>query len=209
MKTKVLIIGLLCAVFCSCKELPEDEKKLKDQFESYLKLAETSEQKKYIEQQYEQALIELKEARAEKERKSKIFYSEKNDITSELFEFCNELWVDENYNPAKYKVKEKQFKDKSIAINGPISYIISEDERNYFAMYYQKEKIELNWLNSKSRGIVFLFNFNNPEEIMNLKKGQKVSVEAVYSHSHKSSDFDDDTYFFNFYNPTIKENHGD
>jgi len=198
---------LLFVMFCflaSCSK-SDEEKKLELFYERLESLAKTPEEKAEIKEQYKVALENLYEEKEYEEKKSKIIYSENNDVTSEFLKFCDELWADEDYNPAKYSVKEKEFNLKSVTLKGTIAYIVSEDDRNYIAMYYKKEKKELDWLNTKERSIIFLIDFEKPEDIMNFKEGQKFTVKTVIDYSHKSDGvFSGEDYFFNFFKPIIK-----
>ena len=118
------------------------------------------------------------------------------------------MLADRNYNPAKFQVKQKEFKWKSVSLKGRISYIVSKDDSHYFVMYYKKEKV---WFESSflyslqpapSLEIIFSFDFDKPEDIMNLKEGEEVSVEAVYNNAFKESY--DKYYYFKFFNTVIK-----
>lgn len=201
MKKLLFGISILLFTLSSCST-SEDEKKLKEHYKRLEAFAETPEEKEALREEYKNALEELRKEKKEQEEKSKIFYSESSDVTSELLAFCDELWADEKYNPAKYNVKQKEFKWKSVTLKGKVAYVVSENDRHYVTMYYKKETVKLDWLNEKSRSIIFLINFDKPEDIMNFKEGQEFSVKAVYDYSHKSEGvFDGQNYFFNFFNP--------
>jgi len=195
---KILSILILITILGGCST-PEDERLLEEKYEKLKVLAQTPEAKKAFKMRYEEALKQLRIERKEKEEMAKLTYSEDEDMTIEILEFCDELWKEgKDYNPAKYQVKDKEFKWKPIKIIGTISYIVSKDDTHYIAFYrtYKKKKI---------KSIVFIFNFEKPEDIMNLKKGQEVTIKALYRNAIETGDWGDNhMYWFEFFNPIVE-----
>ncbi len=202
---KILSILVLITILGGCST-PEDERLLEEKYEKLKVLAQTPEAKKALKVRYEEALKQLRIDRKEKEEMAKLVYSEEEDMTTEILAFCDELWEEGNdYNPAKYQVKNKGFKWKPVKISGVISWITSKDDRHYFAVYYKYKKEDVSWLKSEKRSIIFQFYFEKPEDIMDFKKGQEVSIKALYKEAAESGEWGDDhTYWFEFFNPIVE-----
>ena len=201
----LIFISFITILITSCSEMSEKEKELKSKFDLLESLAQTPEQKKVIKEKFQLALEELREKEEENKKKAEIKYSKNSDISDDFFKFCKEFWKDDKYNPAKFKIKEKEFKWKSVSFDGTIEYIVSENKSNYIAIYYKKESKKTSWITSTDKKILFLVNFEKPEDIMDFKEDQKVSVKAIYDNGYLSESpiSNDKTYFFNFFNPVV------
>lgn len=203
---KRILLPLFFLVFSSaCSEkLTEDERNLKAYYDILIENAGDKESKKQLELKYEEALDDLRAQKKEEEFKATLKYDKNNDATDSLFLFINEIWENKDYNPAKFSVTENAFKYKSISFTSQITRIHSEDNSHYLTFYYLHDEREIDWLNSETRTIVFLVDFEKPEDIMNFQVGDYLDVKCIYDHAFIGNDyFDDQSYFFSFFNPNV------
>ena len=132
-------------------------------------------------------------------------YSAANDKSEELTTFRDDLIRDENYNPAKYRVISKRLIGQLYTISGQISKIVSEDDANYVTMMYGEDNWEL------PKEAQFNFHFDKPEQIMDLRIGQSITIQCLLSEITDKWEFlgfmelGGDTYYFNFINPKITD----
>jgi len=200
---KLIIICFVIASVVSGCSMPEDEKKLKEAYDKWEQLAETPEAKERVRMQYKEALEKLRTDKKEKDEKAKIFYTVENDVSDKLYEFLDEVWADPNYNEAKFNIRNKEFKWKSVIISGEIRIISSDNKRNYIMIYY-KHDYKYTDFSDRSRSICFTIDFEKPEDIMDFKEKQEITLECVYDDARKSTDFSrGETYFVNFFHPKI------
>ncbi len=116
-------------------------------------------------------------------------------VTDEFLKFCDEFYNDEDYNPAKFKVKQEEFKDEWIVLSGEISNIFESGDISIEVSHYHYNR------SSYTTGIKASYNFGSPEKVMNLKIGQEIKIMGMYEHVDKSFYY----YVFHFENPQIIE----
>jgi len=200
---RLIIICFIIVTFVTCCSIPEDEKRLKETYDKLEQLATTPEAKDNIRKKYEEALEKLRTDKKEKEEKSKIFYTVENDITDKLYEFLDEVWADPHYNEAKFNIRNKEFKWKSLIITGEINTISSENSINSIMIYYKHDS-KFTDFTVRSRTICFYINFEKPEDIMNFKEKQEITLECVYDYADKTVDFSGNvTHYINCFHPKV------
>jgi len=125
---------------------------------------------------------------------SSIFTScsfEKEYATKEFEKFAADELFDLDYNPAKFKIKQKEFVGKWIIIEGHIQSI---DEKGKMRI----DIVESNPTFSLSCS----FDFDSPEKVMDYKKGQYLIIRAKYDYG-KEFDYKQIDYTFYFENPEV------
>ena len=120
-------------------------------------------------------------------------------VTDEFLKFCDEFYNDEDYNPAKFKVKQEEFKDKWIVLSGKISSITEEGNICIEVNHYDYNH------SSYTTAIKACYNFGSPEKVMNLKIGQEIKIMGMYEHVDKKNTLVGLRYDFYFENPQIIE----
>ncbi len=125
-------------------------------------------------------------------------------VTDEFLKFLDELWNDEDYNPAKFSVEQEKFKGKWAVLTGEIEYIHSEGSLNSVKMiikYHEEDYLE--------REINAFFYFDSPEKIMDFRKGQKIKLKGEYIEGEKQFGVNVNSLFsnytFTFENPQVIE----
>ena len=118
--------------------------------------------------------------------------------TDEFLKFCDEFYNDEDYNPAKFKVKQEEFKDKWIVLSGKISDITEEGNIRIVVNNYD---LVFLGITGHIAGIKASYNFGSPEKVMNLKIDQEIKIMGRYEHEDKPFYY----YVFYFENPQIIE----
>ncbi len=129
--------------------------------------------------------------------------------SKKFLDFCKEVWKDKDYNPAKFKVKSKAFSNALISLYSfPIVSISSNEKENEITLCFARKKENVDWLNTKTRMIVAYVKFDKAEAIMNLNKGDDVSVKAVFDNADDIYEAMTDvkTYSFHFSHATIIKN---
>ena len=134
--------------------------------------------------------------------KEEIKIVEESEIiaTDEFLKFCDEFYKIstqdyyvnfEKYNPAKFKVKQEEFKDKWIVLSGKISDIEEDGDITIYIKDYDEKDVKI------EAG----FDFGSPERVMNFEIGQEIKIKAKYDHVIKYKQY----CCFYFENPQVIE----
>ncbi|GEM_PF-3925502 len=118
--------------------------------------------------------------------------SEKEYVTEEFNEFTNEL-ISPNYNKVKFKIKQKEFANKWVVIDGFISDIKEDGSISI-------DIVEKN----KTFNFDANFDFGSPEKVINFKQGQYIIIEAKFIEAINEEYYDFDYHYY-FEDPFVFE----